>query len=201
MNNHKTHASLARQAMHIMDADGEAAMWRFAAAVSTDPGEPPVSAELEDGSIIHLINGAYTFQDDPLREPANDCVRRSYTDRRHLPPAFGFQTPLFQVPNRETLCRKIVEFLLEQANEELNDNDLQNNWPEPSELREANHQVREVIDSEHQALAQPCHDLTDHLYAAVDSIVRDMLAKLPHETKATIKETARPVKQEQTLAA
>ena len=60
--------SLSLQAMQVMDQDGETNMWAFIAehlqAKSTQRQEPPKTARMEDGSLIHLSDNSYTFIDD-----------------------------------------------------------------------------------------------------------------------------------------
>ena len=182
----QTGPSLAEQAMRIMDADGEAAMWEFAKTASADPGPAPVSAELEDGSIIHLVGDSYTFQDTLLLPATKDRTRESYTVRKDLPNVFGVQTPVFATPNRETLCRKILEFLLEQAEEEIKQNGLTPRTPRHSDLRTASEQVRDLLDKNLKIPLDGGPDLVDYIYACMEGVVCDMAAFLPEETKREI---------------
>ena len=192
MTKQQTHASMAEQALRIMDSDGEAAMWHFAKQSTRKTSPPPLTAVLTDGSSIHLVNGAYTFQNTPLQLAHRWEQRSSYLNPQDVPAEFKPQTPLSLWPNQETLFNRVLEHLIDQAAEELDDEAQSEapRAPEPKDLSNAVEKVRQAIRDLTPSVL-PSVDTIDHLGSEMDALVTNVLRKVPAAARAPIIQQAK----------
>ena len=109
---------LSSQAMQVMDQDGEPAMWAFIAehlqAKSTQRQEPPKTARMEDGSLIHLSDNSYTFIDDGTHGNPDQAPekRKSITPQGLIPGTFQPAQPLHIWPSQEHLYQALVQMTM-----------------------------------------------------------------------------------------
>ena len=116
---------LSRQAMQVMDQDGETAMWKFIEehlqTKSPQGQEPPKTACMEDGSLIQLSDNTYTFLTaGPPRNPAQAPEQRKSIEPQGLVPgSFQPAQPLHIWPTQEHLYQALVQMALDQEWDKL----------------------------------------------------------------------------------
>ena len=166
-------------------------MWHFInLATRQSPqgthSQPPRTAALPDGSLVHLINGEYTFQPSHLAPEHQQKTRRSSLQSHDLPSAFKVPTPLFLWPNQDTLYERILEHLLARIEEEANLAGQHVELPEPSELTVPIKSVKDVLQHATPTPGPNSPDATDHLGVYMDRLAGNIIQRLPREIHTAI---------------
>ena len=181
----KAQMSSAAQALRIMEADGEAAMCHFITSIAQIPNlapqpepEPPRTALLDDGSMVHMVDGAYIFDTFPLNPYRSRQTRQSSQDGSRLPAAFQTLTPLFLWPNHLNLHNRVIEQLLEQAEDRPRDHDENAQPPDPSFIQALTQAVNEAVNKTLPSLEPASANLTDHLGEYMDHLASGIVDKL-----------------------
>ena len=179
-------------ALRIMDADGEEAMWQFinsATRPEPSPAAEPLAAHLTDGSVIYLIDGNYTFQNNPITMESSD-TRRTTPLTGQPPPAFRPVTPLFCWPCRQTLHQRVLEQLVDHAAEELRASGQQPWVPDPTDLfQQFPVSLPELLQGRRQQAVtlQPLStDLIDHLDNYVDNLADQIVHSMQEDIRASL---------------
>ena len=190
----KADIPMSEIALRILDADGEPAMWKFITSATPDtfPNQPdiPRAAHLADGSVVHLIDGTYTFQEHPLNTEI-EKTRPSTGLMGQPPPAFQPVTPLFCWPSRQTLHQRVLEHLVDHAAEQLHASGQHTRVPDPAELFQQYPELPELLQGRRrQAITlQPLStDLIDHLGAYVDNLADQIVYSMPENTRTSLLE-------------
>ena len=182
---------MSETALRIMDADGEQAMWQFinsATQPEPTPVAAPLAAHLTDGSVIYLIDGNYTFQNNPITMERAD-TRKTTSLTGQPPRAFQPVAPLFCWPSRQTLHQRVLEHLVDHAAEELHASGQQPWAPDPADLFQQLPELPELLQgSRRQAVTlQPLStDLIDHLGAYVDNLADQIVHSMQDDTRASL---------------
>ena len=181
----KAQMSSAQQALRIMEADGEAAMWHFITSIARIPNptpqpepEPSRTALLDDGSLVHMVGGAYVFDTFPFHPDRTKETRKSSHDASRLPAAFQKLTPLFLWPNHLNLYNRVIEHLFDQVEELPRNDDGKAQAPDPSFIQELTQTVHEAVNRTVPTTVPASANLTDHLGDYMDDLAHDILDKL-----------------------
>ena len=184
--------SSADQALRIMDADGEAAMWHFIHSVAPTPmlapaHEHPKTAVLDDGSMVHLVKNTYMFDTFPFnnrREPEN---RPSSNNLQALPDAFQTPSPLFLWPNHVNLRNRVLENLANRAEDYTQPDQHTQVPPAPLLIQHLNQQIEEAVNNAVPSLEPSSPNIVDHLGSYMDDLAYDVVNAMdPQIRKALI---------------
>lgn len=189
----KVQLSSAEQALRIMEADGEAAMCHFIASVAREPSpapihQPPRTAILDDGSMVHFVKDTYIFDTLPLHPRKAPETRPSSAYAQILPEAFQTPSPLFLWPNHLNLPNHILEHLTDLAEESTEQDGSNPDAPHPLLIQQLIKEIHDAIKSAVPSLEPSSANVIDSLGNYMDNLACDIVEKMdPQVRQALIK--------------
>ena len=190
---HKIQMSSADQALRIMEADGEAAMCHFIASVARQPSpapihQPPRTAILDDGSMVHFVKNTYIFDTLPLHPHKAPETRPSSPYAQILPEAFQTPSPLFLWPNHLNLQNHILEHLTDLAEDYTGQDGSNPDAPHPLLIQQLVQEIHDAINNAVPSLEPTSANVADYLVNYMDNLACDIVDKMdPGVRQALIK--------------